>query len=76
MESETKEKHKMELAAKEEEIAYMKANRGTEHEQIQLLEAELKDLKLKYKVTIMELNYKKTDNEELKVEVDDQLSVI
>jgi hypothetical protein len=37
-----KEKHKMELAAKEEEIACMRANREVEAEQVQLLESELK----------------------------------
>jgi hypothetical protein len=41
-----------------------------------LLEAELKELKVKYKVNLRELHYKKTDNKELNLEVDDQLSVI
>jgi hypothetical protein len=41
LEKELKEKHEMELAKKEEEIACMRANREVETAQVQLLECEL-----------------------------------
>jgi FtsZ-binding cell division protein ZapB len=50
----------------------MRANRSGEHEQIQLLEAELKELKERYDVKVLELSYQKTANDDLEDEMEGQ----
>ena len=66
----------MELAAKEEEIACMRANREVEAEQVQLLESELKQSKEKHAIEAGESHHLRIINTELEGELESKMLVL